>query len=120
MNISNRSFNTPNLVVESKVAFKGDEEETKSTPKSDGFKVNENLEYMGATVTSLATGSFLGGVIGVYSSLLAKSEQYAERLPKAKIVRFAVIGAAVGAAVSALMLPFTKERTRERIYQKQP
>lgn len=120
MNIGNHSFNTASLTVKSRVPFKGREEaeEIRENPKTDSFKVNEGLEYTRTTIGSITGGTLLGGALGAYAGAAIRVFGKNTAIGKA-VVGAAAIGAAIGATVGCLMIPFAKEKTRERIYQKQ-
>lgn len=101
-------------------SFKGEE----NTQNFQRFQVNKPLEYAGAISSSVAGGGLTGAIAGfmvgaIKSDALINSMETVGKNSLKSIKKPTLIGAAIGAAFSLMMLPFTLNRTRERIYQKQ-
>lgn len=90
---------------------------------NEGFKVNKPLEYMGATVSSFIGLSGMGAMLGAYAGIL-KNDAFEKVLDEgvkqaSHAGKYAKVGALIGAGIALVTLPFTLNRTRERVYSKQ-
>lgn len=115
-----------------RTAFKGGQEcpQCGQSQQPAGFKVNKPLEYTGAAAGHVTGLALLGGIIGGYvaaglerTTKVIRKGNCIKSVPNEKFLptmrRFGLWGAAAGAALALATLPWTLNRTRERIYNKE-